>query len=203
MINFFDNLEKIRKNARCEFIPIIRDRSLEELIKALNKKKPKKILELGTAIGYSTILISKNLEYEKKIITIEKDENRYKKALENFNLFSVNDVIAKNIDINQYLLSLTNEKFDFVFMDGPKSHYLEYILKLENFLEEGAVIFSDDILYFGLVEKDGKIQKKHRTIVRNLRSFLEYMQTSSKYENILLKEANGILISKYKGKYDK
>lgn len=199
MINCFEELKDIREKAREQYIPVIRDRSLEELINALLEKKPKRILELGTAIGYSTILISKNLLYKKEIITIEKDEQRYKTAISNLNKFNVDDALAINIDINEYLNTLKDEKFDFVFLDGPKSHYFEYIKKLEPFLEKDAVIFSDDILYFGKVEKEGFVEKKHRTIIVNLRKFLDYMLNSEKYENNLIKEANGILISKYKG----
>ena len=200
MIEYFDELKNIRNQARENHIPIIRDRSLEELIKILKLMKPKRILELGTAIGYSSILISKNLCYEKEIITIEKDIDRYKEAIKNFKEHNIFDVKAVNTSIDEYLNSLDNdERFDFIFLDGPKSHYLEHIRKIEPFLIKGSTIYSDDILYFGKVEKEGFVEKKHRTIVVNLRKFLDYMFNSDKYDNCLIREANGILISKFKG----
>ena len=119
-------LEEMRLFARQSWIPVILDDSLEYIENLLSKKSVKNILEIGTAIGYSAICFSKFLMDDGKIDTIEIDKQRIMLAKANIDMYKLNDKVNIIEGDALTVLPKLNKKYDFIFIDGPKSHYIEY-----------------------------------------------------------------------------
>lgn len=194
-----DYMLEMEKRAREEYIPIIRPEVGQFLKVLIEIKRPGLILEIGTAIGYSTIWLAKAAGRGTEIVTIEKDEEKAKEALNNFKHYqldkSINLKIGDALDIIPYL----KRKFDLVFIDAAKGQYiyfLEYILDL---LPVGGIIIADNVLYRGYVEKEGKIKHKRRTIVNNLREYLDKISNHSLLDSTIVPLGDGLAISVRRG----
>lgn len=185
-------MNELEEVAIREHVPIIRKSERKLLFDMVKKFNPKRILEIGTAIGYSALLMLSASE-NVKIDTIEKDELRYNKAVrafKNANVnFNVNCFLGDAIEV---IPNLT-EKYDFVYLDGPKGQYLKHLMLVEKLLSENAVIVADNVLFHGMVESDEYPKHKHRTIVMNLRKYLEYVK--KEYITTIYKEGDGMAIS--------
>lgn len=167
-------MEEIIKYAKENFVPIVRPKTLELLLNSLNISKAKRILEIGTAIGYSgaQMLLSSNAN----LVTIEKYEKSYEIAKNNFARLGLSDRVKQYLgDAKDILKELSNngEKFDFIFLDGPKGQYLSYLPMLNEMLLNNGIIFADDVLFRGLVQGNEWPEHRIRTIVINLRKYLE------------------------------
>lgn len=190
-----DKLEKIKKKALEEKIPIIMDDTLETIYDTMKNKNVKQILEIGTAVGYSALCFSKILEEGGEIDTIERDKERVLEARENIKILDSNKKI--NIfegDALDILPSLS-KKYDMIFIDAAKGKYpifLEYSLKL---LNKNGVIFADNILYKGYVMSDYN-KHKQRTAVRNLREYIQEVTQNPNLETEILEVGDGLAITK-------
>ena len=136
-----DMLNKIKEKALEEHIPIIMDDTLEVISKILKEIKPKRILEIGTAVGYSAICFSKYLSENGIIDTIERDENRIKEAKENIKNMNLEDKIHILEGDAVEILPILNEKYDVVFIDAAKGKY-------PFFLKEAIRMLSNNRNYF-------------------------------------------------------
>jgi len=167
---------------------------LEDLIK---ENKPNLILEIGAAIGYSASVMLNACDTA-KLITLEKNVERFKICKEN--LARVAGVRAEviNCDAMEFIEN-TNLKFDFIFIDGPKGQYLNYIKKLESKLSKNAIVMCDNIYFHGMVNGKTPVTKGVRTMIRNLKKFNEYMLHNKNFETQILEKGDGILIAKYTG----
>jgi predicted O-methyltransferase YrrM len=198
MINFDDeDVNLIESFGRNNKIPIIRDESASFLMDKIKELKPSDILEVGTAIGYSGILMLNNCNGT--LITIEKDEEKSKIAKENFEKLGLLDRVS--LINNDALVAIKdllkdNKKFDFIFLDGPKAQYFNYYPYLFSLLKINGVMFCDNVLFRGLVEKQGEPDRKYRTIIKNLRKFNELCLTDKKYCSELYHIEDGIMICK-------
>lgn len=188
-------MEQILQKSRELNLPIILDETriiLENLVKT---NKPTKILEIGSAIGYSASVMLDAYK-NASLITIEKNPDRFNLCKQN--LERVAGVRATCIlgDAGSVIKKL-NCKFDFVFIDGPKGQYLNYIKMLESKLNTNAIVVCDNIFFHGMV--NGKIETTRgvRTMVRNLQKFNEYMLNCKNFETQILDKGDGILIAKY------
>ena len=178
---------------REKYIPVIREESAKLLCSIIEKKQPKKILEIGTAVGYSGTLMLLSSP-QSKLYTIDINKDMCEKANQTFHKYGVDDrCCIINDDAINYLAN-TNEVFDFIFIDGPKGQYIKYYPYFEKLSQKGSVIFCDDVLYFGMIDDDSKVIHKKITIVRNLREFLSEAQSDENFESKLLKIEDGILI---------
>lgn len=189
-------LKQVHDGARKDFIMILSD-ECEEVLKGLfEKNKPKRVLEIGTAIGYSSSIMA--LASDCVIDTIEKDGERIEKAKRLWKYLGVEDRInCHHGDADELLASVTEGKtYDFVFLDGAKSAYKRQLEFLEPYIEKGGIILCDDTLYLGLVKGEEKVPHKHRTIVNNMRKFLVYLEESGKFDYRLIEKANGIAIAR-------
>jgi len=183
---------QMREFAKENFVPIVREETSKLLIDNVKEVKPNSILEIGTAIGYSGILMLQNSNA--KLVTLEKDENMKNLALENFkneNLLNRVDLIFG--DCINYI-EKTPAKFDFIFLDGPKSQYVKYYPYLLKMLNKNGRIFVDNVLFQGLVLSSKEPPKKFRTIVNNLRKFLSLVQNDKTVKSQLLNLEDGVLI---------
>ena len=193
-------LFNIKEEAIKNHVPIIEDDSLEYIANILKEKKPNKILEIGTAVGYSAINFSKYLVGEgAKVLTIEIKEQMYEKALENISLMGLQDKIdVVNADATKYLKNI-NEQFDVVFIDAAKGQYLVFLEEAIRLCKIGGIIIADNMLYRGRTLSDYN-EHKHRTATNRLREYLVQMKEDKRLDSTLIKVGDGLAISVLKSK---
>ena len=190
-------LEKIKEKALENHIPIIMDDTLEVIAKILIEKKPKRILEIGTAVGYSAMCFSKYLAEDGKIDTIERDEKRIEEAKQNFKKVEVENKINLYEGDAVEILPTLNEKYDVVFIDAAKGKYPFFLKEALRMLKQDGIIFADNILYKGYVMSDYN-KHKQRTAVRNLREYIKETTENPNLETEILEVGDGLAISKMK-----
>ncbi len=192
-----EELKKIKEKALEEHIPIIMDDTLEVVDKILKETKPKKILEIGTAVGYSAMCFSEYLQEGGIIDTIERDEKRIEEAKVNIEKVGVAEKI--NIlegDAVEILPTLTG-KYDIIFIDAAKGKYPFFLKEALRMLEKNGVILADNILYKGYVMSDYN-KHKQRTAVRNLREYIHEVTEKPNLETEILEVGDGLAISRFK-----
>ena len=196
--------KETRINAESRGVPIIREQSHEKLYNIVSSLKPLRILEIGTAVGYSAMLMA-HASPNAEIITIEHDSDKVIEAKENFNKAGIGDR-AKVIEgdcLEQLALLTTkdkyNEYFDFCFLDGPKAQYLNIYNSLTILMKKGATIVADNVLFRGYVLDKSIMPKRFKTIVKRLQMFLEYIKNDPNVESYELDHIDdGILTIKLK-----
>lgn len=192
-----EELEKIKKKALENHIPIIMDDTLEVVDKILNEIHPKKILEIGTAVGYSAICFSQYLQENGRIDTIEREEERVKEALENIKKLHLQEKINILQGDAVEILPTLQKKYDMIFIDAAKGKYPFFLQESLRMLNENGVILADNILYKGYVMSDYN-KHKQRTAVRNLREYIAEVTENPKLETQILEVGDGLAISKWK-----
>lgn len=188
-------LEKIKKKALEDKVPIIMDDTLEVVDKILTEIKPNKILEIGTAVGYSAICFSEYLQENGKIDTIERDTERVKEARENIKKAEVEDKINIYEGDAVEILPTLNDEYDVVFIDAAKGKYPFFLNQALRMIRQGGVIIADNVLYKGYVMSDYN-KHKQRTAVRNLREYIAEITNNAKLETKILEVGDGLAISK-------
>ena len=154
-------------------VPIVTKEVAEYLRFLVSSYKIKNILEIGTAIGYSGILMAKEIkENNGKLYTIEIDEERYNLAQENFKKSGLSNIISIKGDALEEVKKI-NDTFDFIFIDASKGHYMEFFEDSYKLLNEGGIIFIDNIMFRGYLYKE--YPKRFKTIVKRLDSFIDYL----------------------------
>ena len=190
-----DELLKIKENALERHIPIIMDDTLEVIDKYLTEKRPEKILEIGTAVGYSAMCFSEYLKDGGKIDTIERDEERIAEAKENIKKVGVEEKINIYEGDAVEILPTMNDKYDVVFIDAAKGKYpffLEHALRM---LKDDGIIFADNVLYKGYVMSDYN-KHKQRTAVTHLRQDIKETTENPELETEILEVGDGLAITK-------
>lgn len=200
-----DKLMELRAIAEKEYIPIILKESETFLKYVLLKEKPKNILEIGTAIGYSSIFFCTLLN-DTKVVTIDRMEDIASIANDNISSFGFEDRIKVLVgDAVSVLkgeikgLSDLNYKFDILFIDAGKSKYIEFLENSIPYLNKDAVIICDNILLGARVASDEYDSKnKHRTNIRHLREFNEYINDKERFNTVILPIGDGMSITTLK-----
>lgn len=190
-------LEKIKRKALEEHIPIIMDDTLEVIEKELKNNPPKRILEIGTAVGYSAMCFSEFLAEGGKIDTIERDEERIEQAKINIKNVGVEDKIKIYEGDAVEILPTLNEKYDMVFIDAAKGKYPFFLKESLRMINPNGIIFADNILYKGYVMSDYN-KHKQRTAVRNLREYIKEVSENPNLETEILEVGDGLAISRIK-----
>ena len=190
-------LKKIKQKALSDHIPIIMDDTLLEIEKRMQEKKPTKILEIGTAVGYSAICFSNFLDDNGKIDTIERDEERVKEAIENISQMELEDKINIIVGDAVEILPTLNGKYDMIFIDAAKGKYPFFLKESLRLLSDNGTIFADNILYKGYVMSDYN-KHKQRTAVRNLREYIQEVTKNPNLETEILEVGDGLAISRLK-----
>lgn len=185
----------IKKKALEDKVPIIMDDTLEVVAKILTEIKPNKILEIGTAVGYSAICFSEYLQENGKIDTIERDAERVKEARENIKKAEVEDKINIYEGDAVEILPTLNDEYDVVFIDAAKGKYPFFLNQALRMIRQGGVIIADNVLYKGYVMSDYN-KHKQRTAVRNLREYIAEITNNDKLETEILEVGDGLAISK-------
>ena len=161
----------------------------------LTIKHPKEILELGTAIGYSAILMSECCDA--KITTIENYEKRIPIARENFEKAGKSDQIELlEGDAMEVMKSLPDEKYDFIFMDAAKAQYINYLSEVMRLLNPGGVLITDNVLQDGdLIQSKFVVRRRDRTIHKRMREFLETVKHDDRLETSIVPIGDGIVMA--------
>lgn len=188
------HLLDIENYAKENNIPIMQKDGIEFLTNYIKEHNVKKVLEIGCAIGYSAIRMCL-VRDDISVVTVERDESRYKEAIKNikeFNLEKRINVIfddAFNVDLS--------DKFDLIFIDAAKSQYIKFFEKFKNNLLNNGVIVSDNLDFHGLVHKDlNQIESKNvRGIVRKLNNYIEFLNTNKEFKTDFYSIGDGIGIS--------
>lgn len=188
-------LNEIKKNALERHIPIIMDDTLEVIEKYLKKIKPKNILEIGTAVGYSAICFTEFLSDDGKIDTIERNEEMIAEAKANIKKMDLDKKIIIHEGDAVEILPKMNEKYDMIFIDAAKGKYPFFLKQALRMLKKDGYIFADNILYKGYVLSDYN-KHKQRTAVRNLREYIKETTEDPKLNTQILDVGDGLAITK-------
>ncbi len=191
------DIDIIKHKALEEHIPIIMDDTLAEIEKILLEQKPRQILEIGTAVGYSAICFSKILKDAVYIDTIELDEVRANEAIDNIKQMglesNINVIIGNAVEI----LPGLNKKYDIIFIDAAKGKYPVFLKEALRLSKKGSIILADNILYKGYVMSDYN-KHKQRTAVRNLREYIKEITENKKLDTKILEVGDGLAITTIK-----
>lgn len=190
-------LEKIKQKALEDHIPIIMDDTLEVIERELTKSKPKRLLEIGTAVGYSAICFTEFLAEDGIIDTIEREHDRVMQAMENIKKAEVEDKINIIEGDAVEILPSIDKKYDVIFIDASKGKYPFFLKEALRMLNKSGIILADNVLYKGYVMSDYN-KHKQRTAVRNLREFLAQLQQNNELDTEILEVGDGLAIAKKK-----
>lgn len=197
-------LNEQRIYAMLHDVPILRESEVHLFEELIDLYRPKRVLEIGTAIGYSTLLICKHMDEDGSVVSIELDESRHHMAKQFIAKSVYKDRVSLiNGDATAVLEDqfgdVFNEPFDLVFLDGPKGQYLGQLEFIEPLLSENAAILADNVLFRGYVRGGKEPPKRFKTIVKRLREYLEYVEDPNKYNTTIYPLGDGMSVSIWKG----
>lgn len=190
-----EELKIVKEKALENHIPIIMDDTLEKIEEILKEEKPKRILEIGTAVGYSATMFAKYTDEDCIIDTIEIDEERAKEAKENIEKIGVADRINIMVGNAVDILPTISQEYDIVFIDAAKGKYPVFLENAIRLIKNGGVILADNILYKGYVMSDYN-KHKQRTAVRHLREYIQEITENEKLESEILEIGDGLAITR-------
>lgn len=200
-----EELGALRAMGEADRVPIILKETEQCLSFLLALKQPRKILEIGTAIGYSSIFFAHRCP-EAEIYTVEKDEAAYQAAKHNVAAFRLTDRIHCFLGDGQEQVEKLRDRgadgFDFVFIDAAKSHYKRFLETALSVCARDALIVSDNILQKAMTVSDQyDPQKKHKTNVKKMREYVDYICRSRELETSLLSTGDGLAVSIFRGEH--
>ena len=190
-------LEELRKKSASEdsYAPIVTRDTEQLLVTLLALTKPKRVLEVGSAVGYSAILMADNLPENSEIITIERYKKHAEIAVDNiFRVGYENKIKVIEGDAAQ-VLSWLDGGFDFIFLDAAKAQYIEFLPELLRLLNKGGILLSDNVLFHGMTGDDGNVIRRKITIVKRLRMYLEAITHHPELTTSLIPIGDGVALS--------
>ncbi len=189
-----DLLYELREKAKAEGNPVLRDKSFELLKETVTKRKPHKILEIGVNVGLSGIamlLCSENAS----LTGIEIDETAKEKAQENYKIFGVEKRAKIFLGDASEIIPLLTGEYDFIFLDGPKGHYAEYLPHLLNILKKGGVLFADNVLFRGYVSGAVKTPHRYMTTKHGMEKFIAGIKTNKGLKTQIYDIEDGVSVT--------
>lgn len=193
--NVYEIINEIRAYAKEEKVPIMMDDGLKFLIEYIAKNKIQSVLEIGTAIGYSSIMMALS-NPSITITTIERDEKRYLEALKNIKKLKLEDRIT--LIFNDALDVSLSEKYDLIFIDAAKAQSIKFFEKFEKNLNPSGTIITDNLKFHGLVDKDEEeIESRNlRALVRKIKEYISFLKGNINYKTDFYELGDGISVSK-------
>jgi predicted O-methyltransferase YrrM len=193
-----EHIQAMERYAQEHKIPIMEFIGIETLIKIIQLYQPKKMLEIGTAIGYSAIRMVEATS-NSQVITIEKDQHRFDTAIQNIEMRKLQDQITVLLGDALELKAEIQRMgpFELIFIDAAKGQYRHFFDLYAPMLEPGGVIISDNVLFKGLVAKDDKdiSTKRFQKLAEKIRTYNQFLMTHSEYDTAILPIGDGIAVS--------
>ncbi|MDO4522588.1 MAG: O-methyltransferase [Eubacteriales bacterium] len=189
-------LDALEMQARKDRVPIIR-REMQSFLKVLLRvKRPCRILEVGTAVGFSAILMCENTPEETTVTTIEKYEKRIPVAKENFRTAHVEHRVRFLEGDALEILGALEGTYDFIFMDAAKGQYIHFLPQIFRLLERGGVLVSDNVLQEGdIIESHFAVERRNRTIYKRMREYLYELKHDDRLETSIIPIGDGAAVS--------
>lgn len=189
-----DLIQEMECYASEHHIPIMEKEGMEFLLSFLREHQCRRILEIGTAIGYSAIRMAL-VDEAIQIDTIERDEERYQMAVHNIERAGLSDRI--HIQLADALEASVEGVYDFIFIDAAKAQYIRFFERYTPQLAVGGYVLSDNLGFHGMVNGEVEPQTRAlRALVRKLRRYIEYLQEHPGYETVFYSAGDGIAVSK-------
>lgn len=190
-----EHLQDIRDYGEKNNVPIIHP-EVKQLLKVLIEiKKPRVILEVGTAIGYSAMVMASVMPKGGKIITIERNPEMIEQAKKNISEKGYADMIEIREGDAEDILASFDQKVDMVFLDGAKGRYQDFLEYIFKNLESEGVIVADNVLFKGMIANDDLVVRRKKTIVKRMRSYLEHISEDENLETSIIPIGDGVAIS--------
>lgn len=188
-----DILKEIEKYAEEKNVPIMNKEGIAFLCELIKKYNVKSILEIGSAIGYSSIKMAL-LDKDIKVTTIERDEERYNEAVKNINNCNLNDQI--NIILGDALETEITGSYDMIFIDAAKSQNIKFFNKYKVLLNKKGIIVTDNMSFHGLVEEKERIRNKNlRQLVNKIKKYIVFLKENEEFNTVFYKEGDGVAVS--------
>lgn len=189
------HIAEMESFAKANEVPISQPESIRFVEVLLKIKGAKKILELGTAIGYSAIRMTNACGAE--IVTVEISDEMAEIAQKNFQRAGVCDKVELiKGDARDVICNIEGEEvFDVIFVDAAKGQYMEFFPECERLLKKGGILISDNVLYKGMTATDELVVRRKITIVRRLRKYLEMLKNNKNFSTALLPVGDGVALS--------
>ena len=198
-LNIDERVAQLRADALARGIPVADDETLNFLLVTLMAVRPKRILEIGTAVGLSASAMLLACP-DAKVTTMELEEERFLEAKENFVKLGVDSRVIAYLGDAGEILAMMDGQYDFVFLDGPKAQYEKYLFDLKRLMVKGGVLFADDVLLYGWVSGAEPTPQKRHSIVDKIRSYLHTVTQDTDFITSVLDVGDGVALSVYKGK---
>ena len=201
-LNIDERIASRRADALARGIPVADDETLNFLLLTLAAFKPTRILEIGTAVGLSSVAMLQACPTA-RLTTMELEEDRYEEAKRNFADFGVAERVNAYLGDAGEILAMMDGEFDFVFLDGPKAQYEKYLFDLKRLMKKGAILFADDVLLYGWVSGVEPTPQKRHSIVDKIRSYLDTVTKDKDFITSVLDVGDGVALSVYQGGTEK
>lgn len=187
------NIDDIEAFAKENNVPIMEKDGIDFLVNYIKENNLKKILEIGTAIGYSAIKIAL-IDKDISVTSVERDQKRYEIALKNIDYFNLNNQVE--LILEDALEVVLKEEYDLIFVDAAKSQYINFFNKFKENLKSNGIIISDNLNFHGLTKTTKKIESRNvRGIVRKLNNYVEFLKNNNEFETKFIDIGDGISIS--------
>jgi predicted O-methyltransferase YrrM len=188
-------LKELEQYAKEQHVPIITPEVAQLLIVLGRLVKPARILEVGTAIGYSAVLLAGILAPSGRIDTIERQEEMILKARENIKKAQLENTISIIAGDAEEVLRCLDKQYDMVFLDAAKGQYPEFLPECLRMLKKGGLLVSDNILYKGMIASDELVVRRKKTIVKRMRNYLDTICGTDELETSLIPIGDGVAVS--------
>lgn len=190
-----DVLQALEEEALAAGVPILRESEREALLEACTSAAPKRILEIGTAVGFSALFMAERYPGA-EIDTVELDPDRHARAVRATADAGCAGRIRCHLGDAADIIPSLSGPYDFLYLDGPKGQYLRHLHLAEPLLSPRAVIAADNVLFRGLVESGDPVPHRYRTLVMRLRDYLAYVRAH--YDTAIHPEGDGLAVSRKK-----
>ena len=193
-----ERIQARREDALKRGIPVADDETLNFLLVLLQAIQPKRILEIGTAVGLSGAAML-SVCPDARLTTMELEEERYLEAKKTFADFGITDRVSAYLGDAGEILAMMDGEYDFVFLDGPKAQYEKYLFDLKRLMKKGATLFADDVLLYGWVSGEEPTPQKRQSIVDKIRSYLHTITEDKDFSTSVINLGDGVALSIYHG----
>lgn len=192
-------LNEQRIYAVINHVPILRESEVHLFEELIGLYRPQRVLEIGTAIGYSTLLLARHLGPDGTVTSVELDEGRHEMAKYYVEKSPYADRVELCLGDAEAVIDTLSGPFDLVFLDGPKGQYLRQLEALLPKLAPGAVILADNVLFRGYVRGDKEAPRRYKTIVKRLREYLTFVEDRRRFNTTIYSLGDGMSVTIWKG----